>query len=189
MLFTPLLRLRKDQHTNTKFRSFFSLWWLVPTITYFWLKTAVFCMVKRIKIEHWHYPQQRKSTAKFRSNARPGLSIKSLRGNQHTARQYSRGYTHEPCVSFVIAVVDSADGQTFLAQSPYVFYEGEKCKVVGTIHNSNDITIGLCVYPLEYLPLSIVIHTLRANTQGILSRGIHTQAVHSFSIRKLAQQG
>jgi hypothetical protein len=25
-----------------------SLWWLVPTITYFWLKTAVFCMVKRI---------------------------------------------------------------------------------------------------------------------------------------------
>jgi hypothetical protein len=48
-------------------------------------------------------------------------------------------YRHKPCVrSFVIAVVDSADGQTFLAQSPYVFYEGEKCKVVGTIHNSND---------------------------------------------------
>jgi hypothetical protein len=46
--------------------------------------------------------------------------------------------------------VGSADGQTFLAQSPYVFYEGEKCKVVGTIHNSNDETNDLCVYPLEY---------------------------------------
>jgi hypothetical protein len=54
---------------------------------------------------------------------------------------------HKP---FVIAVVGSADGQTFLAQSPYVFYEGEKCKVVGTIHNSNDETNDLCVYPLEY---------------------------------------
>jgi hypothetical protein len=48
-------------------------------------------------------------------------------------------YTHKP---FIIAVVGSADGQTFLAQSPYVFYEGEKCKVVGTIHNSNDETNG-----------------------------------------------
>jgi hypothetical protein len=51
-------------------------------------------------------------------------------------------YTHKPFVravrSLVIAVVGSANGQTFLAQSPYVFYEGEKCKVVGTIHNSNE---------------------------------------------------
>jgi hypothetical protein len=48
-------------------------------------------------------------------------------------------YTHKPFIRavrlFVIAVdVGSADSQTFLAQSPYVFYEGEKCKVVGTIH-------------------------------------------------------
>jgi hypothetical protein len=35
-------------------------------------------------------------------------------------------------------VGSSADCQTFLAQSPYIVYEGEKCKVVGTIHNSNN---------------------------------------------------
>jgi hypothetical protein len=80
-----------------------------------------------------------------------------------TAVEYWRAlyvYTHKPFVrairSFIIAVVGSADGQTFLDQSPYVFYEGEKCKVVGTIHNSDDERIertarknGLCVYPIK----------------------------------------
>jgi hypothetical protein len=82
------------------------------------------------------------------------LYVGSLLSKLKTAVEYWRAvcvYTHKP---FVIAVVGNADGQTFLAQSPYVFYEGEKCKVVGTtIHNSIDGTNGsngLCVYPLEY---------------------------------------
>jgi hypothetical protein len=66
----------------------------------------ILCMVKRInRTSALSTTAKINREMKFRSNARLGLSIESLRGNQHAARR-----------SFaVIAVVDSADNLAFLS--------------------------------------------------------------------------